>query len=110
MRGKKPLGIRSPWDIAAAVMAVLLYGNFVVFAVLCFTAMGIIFLEPAAAVVTAVILLMGIICHFVTRHRTSKLWRRLLLGGIAANFLIVIFFVAAVCAMMIAWMDLADQI
>ena len=103
----KKLGIKSRWDIAPAVLAVLLYGNFLVFLVLCAAAVGLVFLEPVVPVLTAVLLLLGIACHLATRRRTSKLWRRLLLGSIAANFLIVVFFVIAVWVMMAAWMDLA---
>ena len=98
-----PLKMESAWDIPAAALALLLAMNFLAFTALCFTAMGMVFLDPAAAVITAVLLLLGICCHFATRHRTSKLWRRLLLGGIAANFLLVAFFVLAVGMMVMAW-------
>ena len=103
MKTGKPLGINSPWDIAAAVMSVLLYGNFLVFLTFCIVAMGLVFVEPAVAMTTAVILLLGIFCHFLTRRRTVKLWRRLQLGGIAANFLIVVFYVLFFILMLQAW-------
>lgn len=92
MKERKSLGVNNPWDIAAAVVAVVLYLNFIVMAVLGIGIVGMLFLEPAAAVATAVLLLIGILCHFATKRRTSKLWRRLLLGGIASNFLIVVLF------------------
>lgn len=93
MKEKKALGINSPWDIPPAVMSVLLYGNFAVLLGCCLWAVGLVLAEPAAAVATAVLLLLGMLCHFITHRRTVKLWRRLLLGGIAANFLIVGFYV-----------------
>lgn len=108
MKMNKPLKVETPWDVAAAVMFMLLAGNFIVFVVLCLTAIGLVFLEPAAAVITALILLLGIACHFVTRHRTTNRWRRLLLGGIAANFFIVGFFVLVVVVMLMAWTNIAD--
>lgn len=101
--GKKPLGIQSLWDLAAAVMTALLCLNFLVVAVLCAVAMGLLFLDPVPAVFTAVILLLGIVCHLAARRRAGKLWRRLLLGGIALNFLIVAFYVLAAAAMLTAW-------
>lgn len=107
MKKGRPLGIETPWDIAAAVLFVLLAGNFLVSVVLAFTAMGLIFLEPAPAVATAALLLLGILCHLATRRRTARLWRRLLLAGIAANFLIVAFFVLAAALMLAAWANLS---
>lgn len=103
MKEKKPLGIKTPWDIAPAVLSFLLYGNFVVFVVLCVAAIGLVFIEPAVAVATAILLLLGIACHFATRRRSVKLWRRLLLGGIAANFLITAFYVLIFAMMLLAW-------
>lgn len=103
---KKPLKMESLWDIPAAVMTLLLGIHFTAVAALCFAAIGMVFLEPAVAVVTAVQLLLGIVCHFVTRHKTSRLWRRLLLGAIGANFLLVACFVAVVCMMIMAWTNI----
>lgn len=100
---RKPLGIRSLWDLAAAVISLLLYLNFLVIAVLCAAAVGMMLLDPVPAVCTAIFLLLGILCHFVTRHRTGKLWRRLLLGGIAANFLMIGFYVFMAAAVVMAW-------
>ena len=103
---KKPLKMESLWDIPAAVMTLLLGIHFTAVAALCFAAIGMVFLEPAVAVVTAMLLLLGIVCHFVTRHKTSRLWRRLLLGAIGANFLLVACFVAVVCMMIMAWTNI----
>lgn len=100
---RERLGISGPWDIPAAVFAVLLFVNFLVFAALLVTAMGLVFLEPAAAVSTGAVLLAGIVCHLVTRRKTGKLWRRLLLGGIGANLLIVAFYILAAVLMVMAW-------
>lgn len=89
----KRLGIKSRWDIAAAVMAILLYVNFLVFAGFCVSAVAADYFELAVLMVTAVLLIIGIVCHLATRSRTSKLWRRLLLGGIAANLALIIIFI-----------------
>ena len=88
---KKPLGIQSLWELAAAVMAVLLYLDFLVIALLGAAAIGVLFLDPVPAVFTGLLLLLGILCHLMTRRRTGKLWRRLLLGGrvVVLGFLFV---------------------
>lgn len=100
---KKPLGIQSLWELAAAVMAVLLYLDFLVIALLGAAAIGALFLDPVPAVFTGLLLLLGILCHLMTRRRTGKLWRRLLLGGIAADFLVVTFYVLTAVVMVMAW-------
>ena len=100
---KKPLGIQSLWELAAAVMAVLLYMDFLVIALLGAAAIGVLFLDPVPAVFTGLLLLLGILCHLMTRRRTGKLWRRLLLGGIAADFLVVAFYVLTAVVMVMAW-------
>lgn len=99
---KKPLGIQSLWELAAAVMAVLLYLDFLVIALLGAAAIGVLFLDPVPAVFTGLLLLLGILCHLITRRRTGKLWRRLLLGGIAADFLVVAFYVLTAVVMVMA--------
>ena len=100
---KKPLGIQSLWELAAAVMAVLLYLDFLVIALLGAAAIGVLFRDPVPAVFTGLLLLLGILCHLMTRRRTGKLWRRLLLGGIAADFLVVAFYVLTAVVMVMAW-------
>lgn len=100
---KKPLGIQSLWELAAAVMAVLLYLDFLVIALLGAAAIGVLFLDPVPAVFTGLLLLLGTLCHLMTRRRTGKLWRRLLLGGIAADFLVVAFYVLTAVVMVMAW-------
>jgi len=97
------LGIRSRWDIVPAVVSVLLYLNFLIFLVLLFTATGVLILYPAPSLLTAGLLIAAIVTHLVTQRKSCKLWRRLLLGGIAANFLIVLFFVLALVVMVAAW-------
>ena len=64
---------------------------------------GVLFLDPVPAVFTGLLLLLGILCHLMTRRRTGKLWRRLLLGGIAADFLVVAFYVLTAVVMVMAW-------
>ena len=97
------LGIKSWWDIAPAALSVLLYINFIVFMVLLFTATGVLFLYTAPSLLTAGLLITAIIAHLITHRKSCKLWRRLLLGGIAANFLIVVFFVLVMVMMVAIW-------
>lgn len=99
------LGIKSGWDVAPAALSVLLYINFVVFAILAFTATGVLFMYAAPSMLTAGMLIAAIIAHLVTRRRACKLWRRLLLGGIAANFLIILFFIIIAAAVAAAWVQ-----
>ena len=108
MGGK--LGIKSRWDIVPAVLSVLMYINFIVFIVLLFTATGVLFLYSAPSLLTGGMLIAAIIAHLVTRRRTCKLWRRLLLGAIAANFLIIAIFIILIVVSVAAWMDVANQI
>ena len=108
MLGK--LGIRSRWDIAPAVLAVLLYINFLVFIILLFAATGDLFLYAAPSILTAALLIAAIIAHLITRNRACKLWRRLLLGAIWANFLIIAAFVAIGAVMIFSWLDVIKEI
>lgn len=101
----KKLGIQNTWDIAAAVMAILLYVNFLVFAGFCVSAVVAGYFELTVLVVTAVFLIIGIICHLVTRSKTSKLWRRLLLGSIAANLVLIIIFILITVVLVLCMFD-----
>lgn len=98
-------GIKSRWDIAAAVMAILLYVNFLVFAGFSVSAFVAGYFEVAVLMVTAVLLIIGIVCHLVTRSKTSKLWRRLLLGGIAANLVLIIIFILITVVLVLCMFD-----
>lgn len=104
------LGIKSRWDIVPAMLSVLLYINFIVIIVLLFTATGALFLYPEPSLLTAGMLIAAIITHLITRRRTCKLWRRLLLGAIAANFLIIAIFILLIVVSVAAWMDVVKQI
>ena len=100
------LGIKGRWDIAPAVFSVLLYLNFIVMLMLFFTATGVLLLYAVPSMLTAGLRIAGIITQLIPRHRACKLWRRLLLGGIGANFLMIIFFVLVVFMMISAWGDI----
>lgn len=104
------LGIKSRWDIAPAVLAVLMYVNFIVFIILLFMDTGALFLYPEPSLLTAGMLIAGIIAHLITRRKACKLWRRLLLGAIAANFLVIIILIVLVVVAVTAWMVVLDQI
>lgn len=102
--GKKPFGLQSRWDIPAAAAAVLLYANFAAVLTVLAAAMGMLFLYGFFPIVTALLLLAGVLCHFITRRRTGRLWRRLLLGGIAANLLIAALYMLTVVLFALAWL------
>ncbi len=104
------LGIKSRWDIVPAVLSVLMYINFIVFIVLLFTATGVLFLYAAPSLLTAGMLIAAIIAHLVTRSKTCKLWRRLLLGAIFVNFLIIAIYILLIVVSVAAWMDVVKQI
>ncbi len=103
--GKRPFGLQSRWDIPAAVAAVLLFANFLVVLALLLAAMGMLFFYGFFPMATALLLLAGILCHFITRKRSCKLWRRLLLGGIASNILIAALYVLAMVLFTLAWLS-----
>lgn len=84
---------RNLWDLAAAVLAVLLL---LAFAVFCFAWLFFGLTEAAAAVFACgVLLLLGLLFRLPARSRvTAKLWRRLFMAGLAANGLAVAAFAA----------------
>lgn len=85
----------SLWTMAAAAMAVLLFLNFLAFAVLCLAGVEMV-LEPAAGIVAAIFILLGFAAALPAKRKgAAKLWRRLLAAGIACNFLIVAFYCGA---------------
>jgi len=100
---KTALGLKTGWDIPAALSAVLLYLNFIAFFVTFAVAMGMVLLYPGFAVATSALLVVGLIVHLATRSRTSKLWRRLLLFAIVSNGLIIALFCAVMVLMVMAW-------
>ncbi len=93
----------SPWDIASAVMAMLLLANFLVFAIVCAAAIEIAF-DLVEMMVTGVLLLLGLILLPLARkYDRSKIWKRLLLAGVIGNGLIVLCFCAAFAVLIAAW-------
>ena len=104
------LGIKSRWDLVPAVLSVLLYINFLVFVILLFAATGVLFLYAAPSILTSALLIAAIIAHLITRHRSCKLWRRLLLGAIGANFLIIAAFIVIGVVMVFSWLDVMKEI
>ena len=85
----------SLWTMITAAMAVLLFLNFLAFAVLCLTGVEMM-LEPAAGIVAAIFILLGFAAALPAKRKSAaKLWRRLLGAGIACNFLIVAFYCGA---------------
>ncbi len=96
-------GVGGPWNIAAAVMAVFLLGNFLLFCGFCIFALGMAF-DPTLAFLTGAELLLGLALVFLMRKKeVKKLWRRLLFAGIACNFLIIAFLCVTVFIMLAVW-------
>ena len=94
-----PLG---PWDIAAFVMAGLLYLDVLCFLIL--TVAGIVLLVYAleCGIVTGVLLLLGMFLYFLGKSRgMGKLSRRLLLGGLIAGGVLLLLFALAVGALIL---------
>ena len=76
-----PLG---PWDIAACVMAGLLYLDVLCFLILTVAGIGLLLVYALeCGIVTGVLLLLGMFLYFLGKSRgMGKLSRRLLLGGL----------------------------
>ena len=81
-----PLG---PWDIAACVMAGLLYLDVLCFLILTVAGIGLL-------------LLLGMFLYFLGKSRgMGKLSRRLLLGGLIAGGVLLLLFALAVGALIL---------
>jgi len=92
-----------PWDIAAAVLAVLLLANFLGFVIVCFVAIGLAF-DPVEFMVTGIFLLLGILFLPLAKRKCgSRLWKRLLWAGVIADTLIVLFLCGVFAVMLAAW-------
>lgn len=102
MKGKRSVKM-GPWDIAAAVLAVLLLANFLGFVIVCFVAIGLAF-DPVEFMVTGIFLLLGILFLPLAKRKCgSRLWKRLLWAGVIANTLIVLFLCVLFMAMLSVW-------
>ena len=90
-----PLG---PWDIAAFVMAGLLYLDVLCFLILTVAGIGLLLVYALeCGIVTGVLLLLGMFLYFLGKSRgMGKLSRRLLLGGLIAGGVLLLLFALAV--------------
>ena len=95
-----------PWDMAALVIAGLLFLDFLSFLILLIEAEAaksvsrnrVYALEMG--VVTGVLLLIGIALYYLGKHRRLQtFWRRMLLGSIFAGGSMMVFFGVAVIAL-----------
>ena len=86
-----PLG---PWDIAACVMAGLLYLDVLCFLILTVAGIGLLLVYALeCGIVTGVLLLLGMFLYFLGKSRgMGKLSRRLLLGGLIAGGVLLLLF------------------
>lgn len=100
--GEKKL-FSSGWDIAEAVLAVLLLANFLGFVIVCLVAIGLAF-DPVEFMITGIFLLLGILfLPLAKRKCSSRLWKRLLWAGLIGNGLIVLFICVMFAAMLSVW-------
>lgn len=95
-----PLG---PWDIAACVMAGLLYLDVLCFLILTVAGIGLLLVYALeCGIVTGVLLLLGMFLYFLGKSRgMGKLSRRLLLGGLIAGGVMLLLFALAVGALIL---------
>lgn len=90
-----------PWDIAALVIAGLLFLDFLSFLILLIVGVDwLLVYALEMGVVTGVLLLIGIALYYLGKHRKLQtFWRRMLLGSIFAGGSMMVFFGVAVIAL-----------
>lgn len=106
-KGERPLNVKrkdqpglGPWDIAAGVMAGLLFLDLLSFLVLLVVGVDLLLIYALEmGVVTAVFLLLGMGLYFAGKRRFVKVWRRVLLGSLFAGEAMMVFFCAALVAL-----------
>ena len=99
-QNKAPWGPKDPWSVVCLAAAVVLWGNFLLCLGLAVGAVGYLLVEVSFAVSTALLLLLGIVLYLLgKRQGAGKLWRRLLLGSLFANGLVIVFYIAALGAL-----------
>ena len=88
-KASPPLG---PWDIAACVMAGLLYLDVLCFLILTVAGIGLLLVYALeCGIVTGVLLLLGMFLYFLGKSRgMGKLSRRLLLGVLLLLFALAV--------------------
>lgn len=90
-----------PWDMAALVIAGLLFLDFLSFLILLIVGVDwLLVYALEMGVVTGVLLLIGIALYYLGKHRRLQtFWRRMLLGSIFAGGSMMVFFGVAVIAL-----------
>lgn len=90
-----------PWDMAALVIAGLLFLDFLCFLILLIVGVDwLLVYALEMGVVTGVLLLIGIALYYLGKHRRLQtFWRRMLLGSIFAGGSMMVFFGVAVIAL-----------
>ena len=90
MKGKRSAPSLGPWDVAALVMAGLLYLGELTVGILLLGGVGWMVSALEAGVFTAVLLLLGMILYFLGKGRgMGTCWRRVLLGTIVAGGVLI---------------------
>lgn len=89
-----------PWDVAAGVMAGLLFADLLIFLILMVAGVDLLLIYSLEmGVLTAVLLLLGMALYFVGKKRFRRLWRRLLLGALFAGGAMMVFFTLGLLAL-----------
>lgn len=93
----------TPWDVAAFVLAGLLYLNELAFLILALAGAGRLFVYCVqCAFVLGVLLLLGLLLYGLGKSRgMGRLARRLLLGGLIAGTALFFLFALAVGALVL---------
>lgn len=93
----------TPWDVAAFVLAGLLYVNELAFLILALAGAGRLFVYCVqCAFVLGVLLLLGLLLYGLGKSRgMGRLARRLLLGGLIAGTALFFLFALAVGALVL---------
>ena len=105
-KGERPLNVKrkaepgpGPWDIAAGVMAGLLFVDLLSFFILLVVGVDLLLVYALEmGVVTAVFLLLGIGLYFAGQTKFGKLWKRLLLGALFSGGAMMVFFTLGLLA------------
>lgn len=101
MKVKEKKAITNLWDGAALVVGSLLLLDVLVCLVLLFVGIGLLLLNALEiGLTTAVLILLGCIVYFIGKKRGAQTrWCRLLLGGIIAGGVVIMFFCVTIVAM-----------
>lgn len=94
--------VSGPWDIAALVLAGLLYLDTLCFLILLAAGIGLLIVHALeCGIVTGVLLLIALALYLPGKRRMEKLPRRLLLGALIAGGAMLLLFSLAIAALVL---------